>query len=56
MPVKEEYEIYIYKAEKPSVRLSVRHAVNSPGTTNMDISTAYHHKPIILLLQVCHCE
>ena len=34
------YSIYTYKAEKLSVCLSVRHAVYSPGTTDMDISTA----------------
>ena len=34
----------------------VCHAVNSPGTADIDISTAHHHKPIILLLQVCHHE
>ena len=32
--------IYIYKAEKLSVRLSVRHADNSPGSAYSDLSTA----------------
>ena len=37
-------------------RLSACHANNSPGTAYINLSTAQHHKPIILLLQVCHCE
>ena len=32
--------IYIHKAEKPSVCLSVHHAVNSPRAADIDISTA----------------
>jgi len=32
--------ICLHKAEKPSVCLSVRHAVNSPGTADIHISTA----------------
>ena len=48
--------IYIKLKSCPSVHLSVRHADNSPGSAYSDLSTAYHHKPIILLLQVCHCE
>ena len=48
--------VTLYKAEKPSVRLSVRHADNSPGTAYIDLSTAHYHKTIILLLQVCHRE
>ena len=32
--------IYIYKAEKLSVRPSVRHADNSPGSAYSDLSTA----------------
>ena len=52
--------IYIYKREILSVCLSVRlsvcHAVNSPGTVDIAISTAWHQKPTILLLQVCHRE
>jgi len=31
--------LLIYKAEKPSVRLSVRHADNSPGSAYSDLST-----------------
>ena len=48
--------IYIYKAEKLSVCLSVRHADNLPGTANINITTAKHPKPVIFLLQVCHRE
>jgi len=32
--------LYIYKAEKLSIRLSVRHADNSPGSAYSDLSTA----------------
>ena len=34
------YNIYIYKTEILSVCLSVCHAVNSPGTAEINISTA----------------
>jgi len=47
-----QYIFYVYKAEKPSVCLSVRHANNSPGTAYINLSTAHHHKTIILPLQV----
>ena len=30
--------------------------INSPDTDDIAISTTYHHKPIILLHQVCHRE
>ena len=35
---------------------SVCHTDNSPGTSEIDISTAHHYKTIILLLHVCHRE
>ena len=56
----QERNLYIYKAEKPSVRLSVCltvcHVDNSPGTASFDSSGAYYEALIIFLLQVCYCE
>jgi len=46
--------IYIYKAEKPSVCLSVCHINNSSGTAGFDPSGAYHKVLIICLLLVCY--
>ena len=39
--------IYISKAEKLPIRLSVRHADNLSGTADITISTTSHHKPIV---------
>ena len=36
----QQKSIYIKLKSRPSVCLSVRHAGNSPGTANIDISTA----------------
>jgi len=48
--------IYIYKAEKPSVCPSVRHADNSPGIAGFDSSGPQNEALIIRLLQVCYRE
>jgi len=47
---------YLYKAEKPSVRPSARHADNSPETAGFDSSGPQHEVLIIRLLQVCYRE